>query len=127
MFVFVTLLLVLTLLGAGIAWTLGYKMAPPPITVTFRDSLVGIGKVVILQNPTMHHLYNLRIVVTSPRPSSSDPNGKSASMRIDDDMEPLEVVEIGWMELAPWVLEEGETIRIYADDFVISKSVVVPK
>ncbi len=115
------------LLITATAWAVGWKLTSPPIEVTFRDSMVeGGGKVAILRNPTMHHLYDVHFVVTSPR-NQLDPNHTGASKRIDNDMEPSEVTEIGWMELSFWKLEPGESVYIYADNFAFSKSVVVPQ
>jgi hypothetical protein len=40
----------------------GKSAPPPPVKVTYRDSLVGVGKVIQIANTSSHHLYNGRVV-----------------------------------------------------------------
>ena len=98
----------------------GTSVLPPPVTITYRPSLVGIGQVVQISNKSGHHLYNVRVVGRNFEQVSS------ASVKASDHLGPGESVEVGWMEFGAWVPAPGETIEVYADNYVTPKLSVIP-
>ena len=74
----------------------------------------------IMQNISGDHYYNLRVRVKSPK-------GSSTSLIVDDDFQPGEITELGWLELSKWVLETGETVYISTDSNPIPVISTVPR
>ena len=81
----VAVMAMLTLFVSGC----GKSALPPPVTVTYRDSLVGVGKVIQITNNSSHHLYNVRVVGRNYQEVSS------ASVKATDHLRPHETVEVG--------------------------------
>jgi len=98
----------------------GTSALPPPVTVTYRSSFVGLGKVVVISNNSSHHLYNVRVVGRNFEEVSS------ASVKATDHLAPGSSVEVGWLEFESWVLQPGETIEVYADNYVSPKVSIIP-
>lgn len=92
----------------------------PPVTVTFRDSLVGIGKVVQITNNSTHHLYDVKVVGRNAKQNSS------ASVKATEHLRPGESIEVGWMEFEAWAPEPGETVEVYCEDFAVPYVALVP-
>lgn len=93
---------------------------PPPVTISYRDSLLGLGKVVILTNNSSHHLYNVRVIGRNFEERSS------ASVRAAEHLAPGAIIEVGWMEFESWVPLSGETIEVYADDYLTPRISTIP-
>lgn len=99
----------------------GNSALPPPVTVTYRDSLVGAGKVLQIKNDSAHHLYNVRVTGREYK------NMNSASVRATEQLKPGALVEVGWMEFEAWMPEPGESIEIYADNYAAPYVSMVPE
>jgi hypothetical protein len=93
---------------------------PPPVKIEFRDSLLGIGKVVRITNDSNHHLYNVNVV------GRNFQQGSSASVRATDHLSPHLTVEVGWMEFESWTPRSGETIEVRCVDYVMPRVAVIP-
>jgi hypothetical protein len=98
----------------------GTSIAPTPVSVTYRSSLVGVGQVVIITNTSGHHLYNVKIVARNLQSISS------ASVKAAEHLAAGSSVEVGWLEFGNWVPEPEETIEIYADGYLTPSISVVP-
>ena len=99
----------------------GQSALPPPVKVTHRQSLVGIGMVVQITNTSGHHLYNVKVVGRNIR------EVESASLVATEHLRPRDSIEVGWMEFDGWVPLPGETIEVYCDDYALPKVSIVPK
>ena len=99
----------------------GRSAMPPPVTVTFRDSVWGVGKVVQIHNHSAHHLYNVKVI------GRNFNEIESGSVRVTEELAPHDDVEVGWLEFDGWVPKPGETIEVYADDYLVPSISVVPK
>lgn len=93
---------------------------PTPVTIRFRPSLVGMGQVAVISNNSAHHLYNVRVVGRSVSELSS------GSVKAADHLAPGDTVDVGWLEFGAWVPQPGETIEVYADDYLTPKVAIVP-
>ena len=98
----------------------GTSALPPPVAVSYRSSLFGVGQVVIITNNSSHHLYNVKVVGRNFNEVSS------ASVKATDHLSPGSSVEVGWLEFERWVPQPGETIEVYADNYVSPKISVIP-
>ena len=98
----------------------GTSALPPPVTITYRSSLVGVGQVIQVSNDSGHHLYNVRVV------GRNFEQVASASVKAAEHLGPREAIEVGWMEFGSWVPVPGETIEVYADNYLTPKLSVVP-
>lgn len=93
----------------------------PPVTVTYRDSAVGIGRVIQITNNSGHHLYDVKVVGRNMTQNSS------ASVRATEHLRPGTTVEVGWMEFEAWTPVPGETIEIYCEDYAVPYLSVIPE
>lgn len=98
----------------------GTSALPPPVTISYRPSLVGIGQVVQISNQSSHHLYNVRVVGRNFEQMAS------GSVKATDHLPPGGFVEVGWMEFESWTPSAGETIEVYADNYMAPKLSVIP-
>ena len=79
----------MALLLSGIALMVsgcGNSVFPPPVDVSYRSSLFGIGKVVVITNTSGHHLYNVKVLGRNFKQVSS------ASVKATDHLAPGGVV-----------------------------------
>jgi hypothetical protein len=93
----------------------------PPVTVTYRDSAVGLGKVVQITNSSSHHLYNVKVT------GRNVGKNESASVRATEHLRPGDTVEVGWLEFESWTPIPGETIEIYCDDYALPYLSIIPE
>jgi len=113
---------IILLLASISALTLcGTSVLPPPVTVSYRSSLLGVGQVVIITNNSNHHVYNVRVVGRNLEEMSS------ASVKATNHLSPGSSVEVGWLEFGSWVPLPGETIEVYADNYATPKISFIPK
>lgn len=92
----------------------------PPVTLSYRDSVIGLGKVIRISNRSGHHLYNVKVVGRNVEKNSS------ASVKATDHLRPGETVEVGWAEFEAWIPIPGETVEIYCDDYIVPYLSIVP-
>jgi hypothetical protein len=98
----------------------GTSALPPPVGISFRPSALGIGQVAVISNSSGHHLYNVRVVGRNFNDLSS------ASVKVSEHLAPGSTVEVGWFEFEKWVPQPGETIEVYADNFVTPAIAIIP-
>lgn len=115
------ILVVLFLASIGTIPGCGMSALPPPASVTYRSSLVGMGQVVVITNKSSDHLYNVTVVGRNYQQVSS------ASVKATDDLAPGSTVEVGWLEFGNWVPQPGESIEVYADNYATPKVSIIPK
>jgi hypothetical protein len=96
------------------------RRTSPPVTVTFCNSLVGIGKVIQITNNSSHHLYDVKVVGRNAKQNAS------ASVKATEHLRPGESIEVGWMEFEAWAPEPGETVEIYCEDYAVPYVAMVP-
>lgn len=98
-------------------WQIG---CPPPVEISYRASLVGVGKVIVLGNPSNNHLYNVRVVGRNMQ------QAYTASVKATDHLPPGGVVEVGFITFGNWKPESGETIEVYAYRYGSPKISIIP-
>jgi hypothetical protein len=117
---FIWMLIIVPILVCGIMYlttrsqtsdTPGRGSAKPdlPLTVTWRPSSVGQGRVLIVANHSDAYLHGVTITMHAP-------DGQRTS-RVISTIAPHEEMEIGWLEMSPWVIEPGETATFSHPDF----------
>jgi hypothetical protein len=98
----------------------GKSPLPPPVGISFRDSVVGVGKVIQIYNKSANHLYNVKVIGRNFEEVSS------GSVRATSDLAPYSTIEVGWLEFGGWTPASGETVEIYCDDYLTPKISVIP-
>lgn len=98
----------------------GTTVLPPPVTISYRPSLIGQGQVVVLSNNSNHHLYNVKVVGRSFK------DGSSASVKASDHLSPGSWVQVGWLEFESWTPRPGESIEVYADNYATPRISIIP-
>ena len=98
----------------------GKSVLPTPVSISYRASFFYIGQVVVITNNSNHHLYNVRVTGRNLQQLSS------ASVRASEHLHPGETIEVGWIEFGSWIPMPGETIEVYADDYLSPKISYVP-
>jgi len=92
----------------------------PPVEITYRPSMVGIGIVIQVNNKSSHHLYNVTVVGRNFESNSS------GSVKVTEHLQPWTAVEVGWMEFGCWVPVTGETVEVYCDGYPVPKPSIIP-
>jgi len=98
----------------------GNSALPPPVKVSYRDSIFGAGKVAQIKNDSAHHLYNVRVT------GREYDTLESASVRVTEHLAPHASVEVGWLEFGSWCPAPGESLEIYADNYLSPYVSVIP-
>ena len=80
----------------------------PPVTVHHRDSILDMGKVIIVTNNSDKYLHGVKV-----RVSAGDQEKTCLILTIA----PHDSVEVGWMQLDEWKIPEGSETRITCDGF----------
>lgn len=100
----------------------GTSALPPPVTITFRNSVFSSqSKVIQIANNSSHHFYNVRVVGRNFQDVSS------ASVRAAEELRPGQTVEVGWLEFGNWTPRSGESIEVYCDDYVTPQIKIIPQ
>ncbi len=100
------LILVTLLLGT---LACGGLTEPPPLELSYRDSLMGAGKIVQIKSLHTEPLKDL--VVTLKNPAGESRDYKQVSLA------PNEAFEIGWKKLGGWEIVEGTEIEVRCEGF----------
>lgn len=98
----------------------GKSALPPPVQVSYRESFLGGGMVLQIKNASNHHLYNVKVV------GRNNSEGSSASVIATKHLRPGAIIEVGWLEFESWIPLSGETMSIYADDYLTPHVSVIP-
>jgi hypothetical protein len=83
----------------------GIGLRPTPLSVEFKPSLVGLGQVAIIENPTETTLYGVKMFTAESR-ASGKPDLHKETWR------PGESLKLGWTK--GWRFDSGETFRASA-------------
>lgn len=86
-------------------------LEPAPLEITFRDSLVGAGKIVQLENTSNEPLTGIEVVIAAP-------DGQSRTFVLDQ-LGPYQSFEIGWKKLGGWQIPPGSEIEVELDGHLL--------
>ena len=104
------------LLLAGLLSLLGCetKLGGPPLDVTYRDSLVGAGKIVRIANTTNEALGAMEIEITSPDGDSRTYSHPALGA--------YETLEVGWKKLGGWQVVDGAKVGVRIEGYLFPHS-----
>lgn len=88
------------------------RFETPPVELTFRDSLVGAGKIVQVANTSNEPLASVAVTISAP-------SGESRTFT-QDELGGFETIEIGWKKLGGWQIPLGSEIEIGADGYLLA-------
>jgi hypothetical protein len=83
----------------------------PPLDVAYRDSLVGIGKIVRITNTSAEALTDLEVRIENP-------NGDVKNHALPS-LAGGETVELGWKKLDGFEVQMGAMVNVGAAGFVL--------
>ena len=106
-------LLTLALAAAGCA-----RFERPPVEITFRDSLLGAGKIVRLENTSNDVLTGIQVEVEAP-------SGETRTFTLDE-LAGYETIEIGWKKLGGWEIPAGSSVSVNAEGYLLSAGGTLP-
>lgn len=98
---------------------------PPPVVVTYRDSLFGIGKVIQITNNSSYHLYNVCVIERNYDEVSDEVSAHF--VKVTNHLRPYDTVEVGWLEFESWIPRPGETVGVCCDDYVMPFVSIIPE
>lgn len=100
-----TLGLLVTAAGCG-------RFQAPPLELSFRDSLVGAGKIVRIENTSNQALTGVEVTISAP-------SGESRTFS-QDELGGYQTLEIGWKKLGGWQVPLGAKVEIGADGYLLA-------
>ena len=92
----------------------------PPVSVLFRSSMVGLGKVMIITNTSDKPLYEVTVKVNNHKLH------EEVNRIVAVTLEPNRSIDVGWMEIN-WMFQPGENFRISARGYPGSFIGTVPE
>lgn len=105
----------LALLALGVALSLaacGTRLERPPIELGYRDSLIGAGKVLRIENTSNVPLTGLVIEITAP-------DGEERSF-VQTELGGYDTLEVGWKKLGGWQVPAGAAVEIHCDGYLLA-------
>lgn len=77
---------------------------PPPIEITFRDSLIGAGKIVRIANTSNEPISEIEVELTAP-------NGDERTF-VQESLDGYGSFEVGWKKLGGWEIPAGTEVSV---------------
>ncbi len=87
------------------------QVSAPPIELSYRESLVGAGKVVQIENTSNEALLGLAVEIIAPE-------GETRTFTLDE-LAGYGSIEIGWKKLGGWQIPEGADVKVSAEGFFL--------
>ncbi len=101
------LLPLILLLGAAVAGC--GRLQGPPVELGYRDSLVGAGKIVRIENTSSEPLTGIEVEIAAR-------SGESRTLSLEQ-LDGYDTLEIGWKKLGGWQVPPGARVRVSADGY----------
>ena len=77
---------------------------PPPIEITFRESLIAAGKIVQIKNTSNEPIDGIEVTLTAP-------NGDERRF-VQESLDGYGAFEIGWKKLGGWEIPPGTEVEV---------------
>lgn len=91
----------------------------PPVSLSYRESLVGAGKIVQITNTSNEALTALEVSLEAP-------DGETRDFR-QETLEGYGTFEIGWKKLGGWQIPLGTGVRVRAEGFALAFEGLLPE
>lgn len=101
-----------SLMGCGVA------IKSPPIEIQQRDSLIGAGKIVRIENTSNQLLNEIKITIEAP-------SGDQRTFT-QDTLNGFETLELGWKKLGGWEIPLGATVKVRCKGYLGARKAVLP-
>ena len=92
------------------------KLEKPPVEVTFRESLVGAGKILQLKNQTNLPLHELEVTIES--------DSGEVGYQVPE-LAGYEVLEVGWKKLGGYEIPDGAKVEVRAKGYLLPVAVEI--
>lgn len=107
------------LLFASLFSGCGIAFEAPPLEIGYRDSLLGAGKIVRIENTSNGTLDGLEVRIEAP-------SGEERTFR-HERLGPYEVLEVGWKKLGGWEVPAGARVRVRCGGFLLPFKAELPR
>ncbi len=77
---------------------------PPPIEITFRESLLAAGKIVQIKNTSNEPIEKIEVALTAP-------NGDERRF-VQESLDAYGAFEVGWKKLGGWEIPPGTQVKV---------------
>ena len=108
-------LLALTVLAAAAC---SKVIEPPPIEVTFRESLLAAGKIVQIKNTSNEPLAEIEVTLTAP--------GGDERRFLQESLDGYDGFEVGWKKLGGWEIPAGTEVKVRVEGYLRSTVRSIP-
>ncbi len=88
------------------------RFQAPPVELSFRDSLVGAGKIVRIENTSNEALTGVEVTISAP-------SGESRTFSRKE-LGGYQTLEIGWKKLGGWQVPLGARVEVGADGYFLA-------
>ena len=96
----------------------GQAFEDPPIEISFRESLIGAGKIVQVTNTSNTVLEKVEITIVAP--------GGDQRSFLQEELRGYATLEVGWKKLGGWQVPAGAEVTVHCNGFLGSVSGTLP-
>lgn len=111
-------LLLLLALSAVTTIACSQAIDPPPIEITYRESLLAAGKIVQIKNTSNEPLQKIEVTLKAP-------NGDERTFT-QESLDGYGTFELGWKKLGGWEVPSGTEIEVRVEGFLRPAGSTIP-
>lgn len=93
-------------------------IGPPPVEITFRESLLAAGKIVQVKNTSNEPIAEIEVTLTAP-------NGEERRF-VQESLDGYDAFEVGWKKLGGWEIPPGAEVRVRVKGYLRSVAASIP-
>ncbi len=83
---------------------------PPPIEITFRESLIAAGKIVQVKSTSNEPIEQIEVTLTAP-------NGDERKF-VQEALDGYGAFEVGWKKLGGWEIPPGTKVEVRVEGYL---------
>ena len=91
---------------------------PPPIEITFRESLLAAGKIVQVKNTSNEPIEKIEVTLEAP-------NGEERTF-VQESLDGYGSFEVGWKKLGGWEIPAGTEVEVRVAGYLRSAVATIP-
>ncbi len=91
---------------------------PPPIEITFRESLLAAGKIVQVKNTSNEPIEEIEVVLKAP-------NGDERRF-VQESLDGYGAFEVGWKKLGGWEIPPGTEVEVRVKGYLRAAARSIP-
>jgi hypothetical protein len=91
---------------------------PPPIEITFRESLIGAGKIVQIENTSNEPIEKIQVTLTAP--------GGDERRFVQESLDGYGSFAVGWKKLGGWEILPGTKVEVRVKGYLRPAGASIP-